>query len=111
MFFIVFIDDILIYYKNEEEHVKHLETILRLLRDHKLYSNLRKCSLFQTKVHYLWHVVSKEGIVVDTENIRAIMEWATLRSVDEVKSFMGLVGYYGRFIRKFSQIVFPITSL
>lgn len=63
------------------------------------------------KVHYLGHVVSKEGIAMDTKNMKAIMEWETPRNVDEVRSFMGPVGYYKRFIRKFSPISYPITSL
>jgi len=107
----MFIDDILVYSKNEEEHVDHLVEVLRLLREHQLYVKLIKCSFFQTEVHYLGHVVSKEGIAVDPKKIRAIMEWVAPKSVDEVRSFMGLVGYYRRFIRNLSQIAYPITSL
>jgi len=110
-FVIVFIDDILIYSKNEEEHVEHLETVLRLLREHQLYAKLSKCSFFQTKVHYFWHVVSKDVIAMDPENIRAIMEWATPKNVDEVRSFMRLEDYYKRFIRNFSRTAYLIISL
>ena len=110
-FFIVFIDDIFIYSKNEEDHVKHLEIVLRLLREHQLYAKLSKCNSFQTKVYYLGHVVSKKGITIDPEKINAIMEWETPRNVDEVRSVMGLEGYYRRFIMSFSLIAYPITSL
>eukprot|EP00253_Pinus_taeda_P036627 PITA_36627 len=110
-FVLLFINDILVYFKNEEDHVKHLAATLRLLREHQLYVKLNKCSFFQTEVHYLGHVVSKEGIAVDPKKIRAIMEWVDPKSVDEVRYFMGLVGYYRRFIRKFLQISYPITPL
>ena len=92
-------------------YVEHLATILTLLREHQLYSKLRKCSFFQIEVHYLRHVVSKEGITVDPENIRAMMEWVAPKSVDEVRYFMGLEGYYRRFFRNFSRIAYHITTL
>lgn len=101
-FFIVFIDDILVYSKNEENHVENLAVVLRLLREQHLYVKLNKCSFFYTEVHYLGHVVSKEGIVVDPEKIRAIMDWVALKSVDMVRYFLGFVGYYRRFIRNLS---------
>jgi len=109
-FIIMFINDIMVYSKNEKEHEKHLAAVLKLLREHQLYVKLRKCSFFQLKEHYLGHIVSKEGIAVDTEKIRDIMEWVSPKNVDEVRSFMGLVGYYKRLISKFSQISYPITS-
>eukprot|EP00253_Pinus_taeda_P011680 PITA_11680 len=110
-FVIVFIDDILVYSKNEEEHVEHLVAALRLLREHQLYAKLNKCSFFHTEVHYLGHVVSKEGIAVEPEKIRAIMELVAPKSVDEVRYFMGLASYYRRFIENFSYIAYPISSL
>ena len=84
-FVIIFIDDILIYSKNEKEHVKHLATLSRLLREHQLYAKLSKCSFFQTEVHYLGHVVSKDGIPIDSEKIRVVMEWVAPKNVDEVR--------------------------
>ena len=103
-FVILFIDDIFLYYKNEEEHVDHLAKLLRLLREHQLYAKLSKCNLFHTEVHYLGHVVSKEDIAIDPAKIRAIIKWVAPRNVDEMRYFMGLVSYYRMFIRNFSQI-------
>eukprot|EP00253_Pinus_taeda_P005225 PITA_05225 len=81
-FVIISINDILVYSKNEEDNVKNLATALRLLREHQLYAKLSKCSFFQSEVHYLDHVVFKEGIALDPEKIRAIMEWVAPKSVD-----------------------------
>lgn len=103
--------EILIYSKNEEEHVNNLAVVLRLLREHQLYAKIRKWNFFQTKVHYLGHFISKEGITVDPKMITAIMELAAPKNVDKVGSFMGLAGYCKRFIRNFSRVSYPMTSL
>jgi hypothetical protein len=109
-FVIVFLDDILVYSKSEEEH-EHLRLVLQVLRGHQLYAKLSKCSFYQRKIHYLGHIISEEGITVDLEKVEAIREWSVPRNVVEVKSFMGLAGYYRRFIAGFSKISHPITSL
>jgi hypothetical protein len=110
-FFIVFLNDILVYSKIEEEHEKHLRMVLQVLREHQLYAKLSKCSFYQRQIHYLGHIISEEGIVVDPEKVEAIREWPAPRNVEEVRSFMGLVGYYRRFIARFSKIAHFITSL
>jgi hypothetical protein len=110
-FVIVFLDEILVYSKSEEEHEQHLRMVLQVLREHQLYSKLSKCSFYQRQIHYLGHIISEEGITVDPEKVEAIQEWLAPRNVTEVRSFMGLEGYYRRFITGFSKIAHPITSL
>jgi hypothetical protein len=110
-FVIVFLDNILVYSKTEEEHEQHLRMVLQMLREHQLYATLSKCSFYQKQIHYLRHIISEEGITVDLENVQAIQEWPAPRNVTEVRSFMGLVGYYRRFIARFSRIAHAITSL
>ena len=110
-FVLVFLDDILIYSKNEQEHEEHLRIALQLLRDHKLYAKLRKCDFYKDKNNYLGHIISDEGISVDLEKIEAIMNWPTPRNVIDVRYFMRLSRYYRRFIEGFSKVAHSITSL
>jgi hypothetical protein len=110
-FVLVFIDDILIYSKNRKEHEDNLRLVLQVLREHQLYAKFSKCEFFQKKIHYLGHVLSEEGVAVDPEKIRSIMEWPTPKDVLDIRSFMGLVGYYRRFIEGFSKIGCLITAL
>jgi hypothetical protein len=91
-FFIVFLDDISVYSKTEEEHEQHLRMVLQVLREHQLYVKMRKCSFYQRKIHYLGHIISEEGIIVYPEKVEAIREWPVPRNVVEVRSFMGLAG-------------------
>jgi hypothetical protein len=85
--------------------------VLQVLRKHQLYAKFNKCDFFQKQVHYLGHVISKEGVVVDPDNIKAIMDWPTPKDVSNIRSFMGLAGYYKRFRKGFSRIGYLITSL
>ena len=110
-FVIVFIDDILVYSKTEEEHVEHLRTVLQILRDGKLYAKLSKCEFWKSEVKFLGHVVSKQGIAVDPAKVEAVMNWERPTSVTEIRSFLGLAGYYRRFIKGFSQLALPLTKL
>ena len=91
-FVLVFLHEILIYYKNEEEHEEHLRLALQLLREHRLYAKLRKCDFYRDRVQNLGHIISKEGISMDPEKIESIMNWLTPRNVTDVRSFMGLEG-------------------
>ena len=81
------------------------------LRENKLYGKLSKCSFFQKEIHYLGHIISGEGIVMDPEKVKAIMDWPVPRNSHEVRRFMGLVGYYKRFVEGFSKISKPVTTL
>jgi hypothetical protein len=110
-FVIVFLDDILVYSKLEQEHEQHLRMVLQVLREHHLYAKLSKFSFYQRKIHYLGHTILEEGITMDPEKVEAIREWSVPRNVAEFRSFMGLVSYYKRFIAGFSKIDHPITSL
>ena len=110
-FVLVFLDDILIYSKSEEEHEEHLRMTLKLLREQKLYAKLSKCVFYKYRIQYLGHIISNEGIFVDPKKIEAIMNWPTPRNVIDVRSFMGLAGYYKRFIEGFSKVSHPVTSL
>jgi hypothetical protein len=107
----VFIDDILTYSKNREEHEDHLRLVLQVLREHQLYAKFSKCNFFQKQVHYLGHVISKEGVAVDPNKVKSIMERPTSKDVSDIRYFMCLAGYYRRFIKGFSKIGCPITAL
>jgi hypothetical protein len=107
----VFIDDILIYSQTTEEHDEHLLLVLQCLRENKLYEKLSKCSFYQSRIHYLGHVISNEGIIVDIAKLEAIMEWPKLTNVPEVCSFMGLSRYYRWFVEVFSKITNLIKEL
>jgi hypothetical protein len=110
-FVLIFIDDILIYSKKREEHKEHLRLLLQVLREHHLYAKFSKCDFFQKQVHYLGHVISKEGVAVDPNKIRSIMNWPSPKDVSYIRSFMVLKRYYRRFIKGFSKICCPITTL
>ncbi|XP_027155563.1 uncharacterized protein LOC113755899 [Coffea eugenioides] len=110
-FVVVFIDDILIYSKTQEEHVKHLEIVLQILREHKLYAKFSKCEFWLEEISFLGHKVSKDGIAVDPAKVEAVMNWKRPETPTEIRSFLGLAGYYRRFIQDFSKISGPMTEL
>jgi hypothetical protein len=110
-FIIVFIDDILIYSRTEEEHEEHLRITLQTLRDNQLYGKFSKCEFWLSEVKFLGHVISRNGLAVDPSKVEAVVNWMPPTTVTEVRSFLGLAGYYRKFIQDFSRIASPITSL
>ncbi|GJR29976.1 putative reverse transcriptase domain-containing protein [Tanacetum coccineum] len=110
-FVIVFIDDILIYSKTREEHVEHLRLVLELLKKEKLYAKFSKCEFWLREVQFFGHMINGNGIHVDPSKIEAVKNWKASRTPSEVRSFLGLAGYYRRFIENFSKIAKSLTIL
>jgi hypothetical protein len=108
---VVFIDDILIYSKSLTDHEQHLRNVLQVLRENQLYAKLSKCDFWLDRVIFLGHVVSAEGIFVDPKKIEAILKWERPTNMTEIRSFLGLAGYYRRFVEGFSAIASPMTKL
>jgi hypothetical protein len=110
-FVVVFIDDILVYSKNEEENASHLHVVLQRLREHRLYAKLSKCDFWLKEIKFLGHTISQAGIPVDPDKVQEVMNWKPPMIVRQIRSFPGLAGYYRRFIPDFSRIAKPITEL
>ncbi|KAK6149571.1 hypothetical protein DH2020_017096 [Rehmannia glutinosa] len=111
-FVVIFIDDILVYSKSREEHERHLKIVLETLREHKLYAKFSKCEFWLSEVAFLGHILSDTGIAVDPLKIlRQVVEWKQPECSAEIRSFLGLAGYYRRFIQDFSKIAGPLTRL
>jgi hypothetical protein len=110
-FVVVFIDDILVYLKSMEEHEEHLRIVLQWLWEHQLYAKFSKCEFWIKEVPFMGHVVSPEGNAVDPGKLKEVLEWKPPTTVSEVRSFLGLAGYYRRFISNFSKIAKPIIEL
>jgi len=110
-FVAVFIDDILVYSTNHQDHGEHLKTVLGILREKKLYAKLKKCEFWLKEVSFLGHVISKDGRAVDPSKIEAVTNWERPTNVHEIRSFLGLAGYYWRFVEGFSKLSGPLTAL
>jgi hypothetical protein len=110
-FVVLFIDDILVYAKSEEEHEEHFHLVLQKLRDHRLYAKLSKCEFWLKHVAFLGHIISKAGISVDPSKIQDVLSWNALTSVGDIWSFLGLARYYQRIIEGFLKKSKPMTEL
>ena len=110
-FVIVFIDDILVYSKDKAEHAKHLKIVLQTLREHQLYAKFSKCEFWLDQVEFLGHVISKDGIAVNPTKVASVLEWKSPTNGKQIRGFLGMAGYYRRFIEGFSKIAGPMTKL
>ena len=108
---VVFLDDILIYSKTEEEHQEHLRQVLEILKKNGLYAKAPKCQLFKRSVNFLGHVLDERGLSMERDKVRAIQEWPQPKNRKEILSFLGLAGYYRRFVKNFSQLSLKLTEL
>jgi RNase H-like domain found in reverse transcriptase/Reverse transcriptase (RNA-dependent DNA polymerase) len=108
---IVYIDDILIYSQNDQDHTQHLRQVLDLLRQHQLYGKISKCEFFKESVKYLGHIISSEGIATDPKKVEVVKNWPQPKNLKELQSFLGLCNYYRWFIMDYSRIAAPLTDL
>jgi hypothetical protein len=110
-FVVLFIDNILIYCKSEEEHEWHLHVILQKIWDHQLYAKFSKCAFCPREVFFLGHIISDEGIAVDPTKVQEVLDWKSSRSLTQIRSLLELAGYYRRSISYFSKIAKSMTML
>lgn len=110
-FVLVFFDDILIYSRSYEEHLDHVRQVLDLLQAHQWKLKLSKCAFAQRSISYLGHIITSEGVATDPEKVTVVSNWPSPTSVREVRSFLGLAGYYRKFVRHFGLIAKPLITL
>lgn len=109
-FVLVFFDDILVYSQTKEDHIKHVATVFETLKLHQLYANKRKCEFGKNEVAYLGHLISGQGVAVDPSKIQSMLDWPRPRNIKELRGFLGLTGYYRKFIQNYAQIALPLTK-
>ncbi|XP_073041917.1 uncharacterized mitochondrial protein AtMg00860-like [Primulina eburnea] len=108
---VVFIDDILLYSQNKEDHEEHLHITLQTLREKELYAKFKKCEFWLTSVALLGHIISEIGVSVEPKKVEAIVDWPRPKTVNEILIFLGLAGYYRKFVEGFSSIAISLTKL
>lgn len=110
-FVLVFLDDILVYSRTWDDHLHHVHIVLKTLREHTLFAKREKCSFGASQVEYLGHIISCNGVSMDDAKVKAMLEWPTPTSQKEVRGFLGLTGFYRRFVRGYAQIAAALTDL
>lgn len=110
-FVLVFLDDNLMYSKTLEEHAQQLRLVLQTLQDNQLYLKLSKCSFAQNSLEYLGDIISSEGVATDPSKTSAMLHWPVPTNITEVRSFLGLTGYYRKFVKGYGIIAKPLTTI
>jgi hypothetical protein len=110
-FVLLFMNDILIYSRTLDDHVQHIRLVLQTLLQHKLFLKFKKCAFAQQNIEYLGHVISNDGVSTDPSKIDAMVNWHVPKSLTEVRGFLGLTGYYRKFVRNYGILDKPLTSL
>jgi hypothetical protein len=108
---IVFLDDILVYSRSWLDHLTHLRLVLQTLRSHQLFAKISKCSFAQDSISYFGHIISRTGVATDVENTKAMLAWPTPTSATELRGFLGLTGYYRKFVKGYGILAKPLTNL
>ena len=108
---IIYLDDILIYSRNEEEHKEHVKLVLEKLQEYKLYAKKQKCEFGVKKLEFIRHYIDKQGLYIDPQKVQAVVDWPLLHNTKDIQCFLGLANYYHQFIKGYSSIVYPLTKL